>query len=603
MVARARWHWRIRALASALLALAAGAAVGSVALDAGAAPSRPELLRIAGQVGAIAAFGGLVSAAAWRPRDRWGVAICALGPPLALLWIAQLPRIGRVVERVSDGGLVAVGIAALGVGALARSRARRGGALLLVAFWTAGVGALASAGRVGGPPAATGPELLVVTLDTTRADALAPWSARAVAPTPRLDALAASARVYRQAFAPVALTGPSHAVLWSGRADAADAVPVNGVPLPAGMPWLPAELETAGWHTLAVVSAAVLDHRLGFCRGFSRCDSAFDQRLRRASRVLGARGVRTHAGSAHRRADPETVTRALDLWDRAAGDRPRALWVHLYGAHGPYAPGEAAARAVGLSDATPLPSAALPSLTEERWTDAERQRGRALYAAQMVELDEQLGRLLDAVGPDTVVAVVGDHGESLGEHGYTFAHGRLGFAPDVAVPLLLRAPGLPPGPDAQVVGLDAVAPALRALLGRAPAEETIVGDEHPDRLVVTRTWARAQPDGPGDLGPLASIAVRGPTRTVAVSRWHPLAAYDRVADPTEEVPLAVSPQDAALVARLQEELARSGAAPAGEASQGAALEALGYIDPAGAGAHVGAAARGAGATDAGAPGQ
>ncbi len=208
-------------------------------------------------------------------------------------------------------------------------------------------------------------------------------------------------------------------------------------------------------------------------------------------------GWRQHAGSAYHRSDAETVD--LALASRPGGPRPELLWVHLYGAHWPYAPSPAAAARQGLDPAHVLVARGLPGLAEGEWEAAEIALGARLYRAQMEDLDAEVGRILAGLPAETVVVVVGDHGESLGEHGETFSHGRLAFAPGLRVPLLLRAQGVAPGVEDEVVGLEDIAPTLLELLGLPPDPGMRGGSllrPDPDRVHIGRCFPAASPPGP-----------------------------------------------------------------------------------------------------------
>ena len=264
------------------------------------------------------------------------------------------------------------------------------------------IGAASCAGRHA-PGSAAGFNLLLVTLDTVRADHVGAYGDRS-AETPNLDRLASEGIRFAQASAPVPLTLPSHASILSGLLPPQHGLRNNGTGrFPEGAPTLAAALHAAGYRTGAFVGAFVLDHRYGLARGFDRYD---DDIPRDAVAGLDAR-----------RPGRAVVDRALG-WLEEDATTPFFLWVHLYDAHAPYAP--------------PQPFAT---------RFAERP-----YDGGIAELDVQVGRLLaelDARGSSarTVVAVVGDHGEALGEHG-ELTHGLLVYEPSLRVPLIARAPGV-----------------------------------------------------------------------------------------------------------------------------------------------------------------
>jgi arylsulfatase A-like enzyme/predicted Zn-dependent protease len=270
--------------------------------------------------------------------------------------------------------------------------------------------------------------VLLVTLDTTRADHLGCYG-RAGGATPHLDTLAKRGVLFRQAYAHVPLTSPSHASLLTGRLPTHHGVRDNGgYVLAPGLPTLAERFAAAGHRTGGFVSAFVLDRRFGLARGF---ETYHDQ---------------VPSGSAADQGDPsrravraeETVERAL-RWLAQDPGRPFFLWVHLFDPHHPYEPPE-------------------PYASRFR---SEPYLGEIAYA------DAQTGRLLEvAAQRHALVAVVGDHGEGLGDH-EEITHGYFVYSNTQRVPLLLALPGvLPEGTsvDGVVRGVD-LAPTLLDLAG------------------------------------------------------------------------------------------------------------------------------------------
>jgi arylsulfatase A-like enzyme len=364
----------------------------------------------------------------------------------------------------------------------------------------------------------------------------------------------------------------------------------NGDEVVAGLPWVPEILARQGWRTRALVSASVLDATVGFDRGFHDFDSTFERRRIRGHGLLSFLGFRPHKGSARHR--PGAGTLAL-LDDLAPGHRT-FTWIHLYDAHWPYEPGAEAAARHGLQDPTPLPAVLggpFAGVREEQLTTALVDRGKRLYRAGIDELDQLVGALLATVPCDTTVVVVGDHGESLDEHGYHFSHGRYPYAPDARVPLLVRAAGWEPRSVETVVSLVDVAPTLLELAG-LPAPPSMPGRSlaHPvERPAVTHCYAtgfREPMDDDGDvepeagaaLGPFGGIAVREGRWSAVQVRGRPTALFDRSVDPRELDPLPL-PADHPLAVRLRAEAARTGEEPKelDEATR-EMLRALGYVE-------------------------
>ena len=306
---------------------------------------------------------------------------------------------------------------------------------------------------------AHGFNLLLVTLDTVRADHVGVWG-YGPAETPNLDRLAAQGVRFAEAEAVAPLTLPSHATILSGLLPPRHGLRNNGLGcFPRAPPTLATNLAGAGYRTGAFVSAFVLDHRYGLDRGFQ----IYDDDVPRDS----------VAGLDARRSGNLTVDRALAWLDRQ-GSGPFFLWVHLYDAHAPYAPPEPFATRF----------AAAP------------------YDGGVAEDDLQLGRLLTdlerrGLTATTVVAVAADHGEELGEHG-ELTHGLLLYEPSLHVPLIVRAPGLLPAGSVVTtpVSLVDVAPTLAGLLGR-PLEEP--DGRRPDGRDLSAVIVRRAQPGAADL--------------------------------------------------------------------------------------------------------
>lgn len=331
-----------------------------------------------------------------------------------------------------------------------RRRARRAGpgALALPAL-LALLSSLALPAGGCGPPGPRTPDVsvLLVTIDTLRADAAGAWGGPADA-TPHLDALAAAGARFAAASTVTPLTLPAHASMLTGWRPARHGLTVNGVGRP-GLPvaTLAERLRAAGYRTAAFVSSTVLDRRHGLDAGFELYDDELAEPGGPAAPV-------------ERRGD-RTVARAL-AWP--GWSAPRAFaWVHLFDPHAPYAaPGAPAGE------------------------------DRGAYLAEVRYVDEQLGRLLEGVrsaarGPWLVI-VTSDHGEGLGEHEEE-THGLLLHESTVHVPLVVawldRAAAADAaqhaGPDAArafgpgVVRTDPVSvldvtPTVLALLGMPPVE-------------------------------------------------------------------------------------------------------------------------------------
>ena len=402
---------------------------------------------------------------------------------------------------------------------------------------------LASAFRASAA-SASGPDLVLITLDTTRADHVG----RIVDGkplTPRLDALAAGGTRFTRAIAPAPLTLPAHCTLMTGVNPPRHGVRDNGVGrLPSNVPTLAGVLTRRGYATGAFVSSLVLDRRFGLDRGFTVYDDAM------VAERTGAQGYPERNAAA--------VTDAALAWaGKTPAGKPRFLWVHYYDPHAPYDP-------------------------PGQWRGASAPRR---YAGEVAFVDAEVGRLLDGLPRSEagrLVAVVGDHGEMLGEHGES-EHGIFLYGSALDVPLILAGPGVASGRVVgDVVGTRALPAALLSLIGLS-ADAGPFGAPLPglDRGVSARP----------------SEAVYSETRLPETAYgWSPLAAatdqrwrlvlaprpelYDVVADPAESNNVLASHPE--VVRRLKasieaEQRAAREAPPAEAADLAESLRQLGYL--------------------------
>jgi len=267
--------------------------------------------------------------------------------------------------------------------------------------------------------------VVVVTLDTTRADRLSPYGFMNVS-LPHLERLAREGVAFDQATSVAPLTLPAHTSLFTGLLPPNHGVRDNSdTALAEGHTTLAEALLARGFRTGAFVGSIVLDPARGLKQGFERYQAvpASDHQA---------------PESRQRRAD-EVMNDAIHWLDTVAGSR-FFLWTHLYDPHRPYDPPE------------PYRST----------------YGHNLYVGEIAFADSQIGRLLQALEQRqlldrTVVVVAGDHGESLGGHGER-DHGIFIYEDVIRVPLILRAPALRPTRIAEIVRLTDVMPTVLDLL-------------------------------------------------------------------------------------------------------------------------------------------
>jgi len=391
------------------------------------------------------------------------------------------------------------------------------------------------------------PDLLLVTIDTLRADL--PGCYGGAAKTPRLDALAAAGLRFTQALTPVPLTLPAHASLLTGLDPNQHGLRDNGQgALAPSIPTLAEALRGAGYATVAVVGSRVLDRRFGLDRGFD----LYDDRM--AAERTGEFGYPERSAAAVVDAALAAATPAAAATSRpgGVGARPLFLWVHFYDAHAPY--------------------------------DGDGDDAPSRYRSEVEKVDREIGRLLDGLRPDRtrIVAIVGDHGESFGEHGES-EHGYLLHTPTLAVPLLLSGGPVPAGKTRpEPVSIRRLAATLTGLAGLkstalgGPALDLAGAAPSAPEAVYHETEFPASTFG---WSPLAAVT-RGNWRFV--SGPHP-ALYDLASDPQELVNRLRDEPDRVRALRKElvrlagrERLAPPAAAPADDELR-RQLESLGYL--------------------------
>jgi len=281
------------------------------------------------------------------------------------------------------------------------------------------------------PSPATRPNLILLGLDTLRADHVGAFRGKAELPwspptlTPALDRLAADSDVYLGTHSTANATNPSFASIFTGLYGKNHGVYDLHTPLPPEHTTLAEVLKEAGYRTLAVISAHHLgDHNSGLGQGF---DEVF---------LVPEHGAAELA-----------VDVAADWIAHQQG--PFFVWLHLFDPHTPHTPPEPFG--VGLRPAVPvglgrevgwIPFRPPGSVVYDQPVLAGH---RDLYAGEVAYLDHQVDRFLDILDSrrllaTSVVAAVGDHGEELGEHGLLYRHIGL-WDTTTHVPMLIRRPG------------------------------------------------------------------------------------------------------------------------------------------------------------------
>lgn len=431
-------------------------------------------------------------------------------------------------------------------GLLPRNRYYRVVVKRVALFVLAGSAVIAAALYVLPRRTAVRPNILLITVDTLRADRLRRGF------TPSIDALADAGARFVNARTAVPLTLPSHVTILTGTLPPVHGVRDNGLAFKPGPPTLARVLHDAGYRTGAFVGAYVLNHVFGLADGFD----TYDDRVHR-NPALGAQLEAERRGG-------EVADAALEWLGKVP--QPFFLWVHFYDPHAPYdPPAEFMAKAGGHA-----------------------------YDGEVAYADAQVGRIVSALrdrglADSTIVALAGDHGEGLGDHGEQ-SHGMLLYDSTLRVPLVVVAPGRtkPETIDGRVSLAD-LAGSLLDVAGVKPAP-----------LMSTSLLLSREPGARPGAGDVYSE-----TEYPRAAGWHALAAladdrwklilsseaelYDLLVDPGETQNLAssrgslvegqVEGQVEGMTRRIRElSQSKSPRAEAGVAPEAAErLRALGYV--------------------------
>lgn len=370
------------------------------------------------------------------------------------------------------------------------------------------------------------PDILLVTIDTLRADHCSAYG-YPVRTTPEMEALAAEGLLFQTAYAESATTGPSHAVLLTGRHFRTSGVFKNGEPMPEESVTIPETLAANGYATAGFVSSFPLRARFGFAQGFE----IFDDEFTPSEASLGRR---KEGEQAHDRLAEATVSHVEKWLDQRQDQRPLFLWVHLVDPHYPYRS---------------------PEKFQGSWpvdTDPLARR----YDAEVRYSDKQFGRLRDLFrtktpGHEDLVLLTSDHGEGLGDHGW-MSHGINLYEEAVRVPLVASWPGrLPEGEVVtEPVAILDVKAGILDLLDIEPTVPlhgpSLFGSLDADRAVFLqrRNYKTNEVRGVVVGGEMTAVVHRG-EKFISAPDEHRRELYDLPSDPHELADLLLPPDQAA----------------------------------------------------------
>jgi choline-sulfatase len=414
-----------------------------------------------------------------------------------------------------------------------------GAALFSRVRWTRPAAAVFALALCGAAKAQT--PVILISVDTLRADHLSCYGYRRVN-TPNIDSLAHGGTLFSQIDSQIPLTLPSHTSLLTSTLPAENKVEENGSLVPAGTMTLASLFKLRGYRTAAFIGSIALDRRYGLDQGFETYDSPFE----------AAPGPENPYSTRVTR-DATLVFRSARRWLELNRDHPLFAFIHLYDLHVPY-------KRPGYSPTE-------PSL--------------AGYDAELGYVDAALGRFIDSLTRDglwqkSIVVLLADHGESLGEHGES-GHGYFIYESTLHVPLLIHWPTDSRGDHPERVGepgglIDVAPTILGALKIAAPPSfrgKSLFAGPRP--VLSESVYAR---DAFG-WAPLRSIRTG---ETEYIEAPHP-ELYDLASDSRElrNISIAHPNESAKMKQRLTAMLPPASAQSARPSSGQQALRSLGYI--------------------------
>jgi arylsulfatase len=429
---------------------------------------------------------------------------------------------------------------------------RRTGVILLAAAVAAGC----QKGSAPPPPrSGSGRSVLLVTIDTLRADHLGAYGYRR-STSPRLDALAREGTLFRQAYTYWPKTRGSMAIMLTGRRPSQNGYSKTHPMLVGFNPTLASVLREAGYETAAVVDNPNVAAQLGYGKGFD----AFRETWEEPALVTETDRARA-------------ITEGARRFFAGTHARPFFLWLHYVNPHAPYTPpppfdtaflDEEARRGARLP-VVPGYHGGIP----KQWAVAGQDRLGyyvAQYDGEIAAVDREVGAVMDALQESaaagrTIVVVTSDHGESLGEHGYYFDHGEDLFDPSLAIPLIVVVPGAPAAQRSDLLAstLDVVPTILDALKVSYPPE--LAGRSLLAAVLGRPLSGRDRLYAQNERNLSAALDSRHKLVLTPEGDGERAALYDRVADSAEEHDIAGSQVDTlrALRRELEAYLALAGA--------------------------------------------
>lgn len=400
------------------------------------------------------------------------------------------------------------------------------------------------------PSAGTGLNVLLVTIDTLRADHLGVYGYRR--PTsPRLDAFAKRAVVFDQAYTYWPKTRGSFVAMMSGRRESQTGYGKSHPVLLDFNPTLAEVLKGAGYGTTAVVDNANVAAQHGYARGFDRYRETWLTRENLPTEMDRTRAI---------------TADGVAFLEKAPEDRPFFLWLHYVNPHAPYTPPAPFDTAFQDAEARGGPrlrvvDGFVGGVRKEWAIPGQDRLGYyvAQYDGEIATVDQEVGKVLDALDRSraaarTLVVVTSDHGESLGEHDYFFDHGQDVFDPSLRIPLIVAMPGAAGGTRTSVLAstLDLVPTVLDAVKVSYPPD--LAGSSLLPALRGGALIGRDRLFARNDRNLSTSFDSRLKVVALPTDADLRYQLFDRSADPAETMDLARSRPEQMRVARRELEL-------------------------------------------------
>ena len=385
------------------------------------------------------------------------------------------------------------------------------------------------------------PDVVLVVVDTLRADYLGIHGYTTHPTSPAIDAFSEGALVFERAYAPAPWTLPSMGTILSGQAPRQNGLRTRLQDLPASVETLAERYQALGYSTCAVVSTPLMESTDGFRQGFDRYETS------------PAHGGTYVSGSEV----TELALGCLDEWG------PTFAFIHYFDPHDPYIDHADIAFASGAETLTGTEKTVDLRAMRHELGPADVAYLRALYAEEVRYTDEVLAPLLAELDDDDAFVLTSDHGEDLMDHGW-IGHQKHLYEESVRVPLIVRIPGLGSGRNTSVTPIAHIA---EALLG---SPEVLLSED--DALLEIEHRLRGAEDI--DL----SGVVRGSDKQIRDAVGGTEVRFDLSADPGELQPLDARPELAEAIDAYNAIQPADVVDVAQQALRERQLQALGYME-------------------------